>query len=203
MPPPFTGPSATVESAHVYGRELGYVAMSRARHQATSISSPTTWTKPATTSPTIGAANAAKVGHRHGQSGRRTSPTRRPEIDEALRGARLRAERDAITAVIPPDHRKQIGPLAGGVAWTRRELEDLERGAGLHAATPEGHLARSLRIASDHLRQAEYSANNTNYPRAQRRAARHEIVALEASVAAAQARWTRSVSRYTTGLQSR
>ncbi len=187
---------ATVDSAHLFadggGRELGYVAMSRARHQAhvhivgddldqAREDLTRDWSSERRQRWAI---DTGTPIHHH-----QIPPAGQAEIDEALLDARLRAERDAIAAVIPPDHRAEIGRLTGEVSWTRRELEDLERGGGLHAATPEGRARLALRIASGNLRQADYSATNKNYPRAQRRAARHEIVTLQARVDTAQARW--------------
>jgi conjugative relaxase-like TrwC/TraI family protein len=187
---------ATVDTAHLYadggGRELGYLAMSRARHQAhvhvvaddldqACDDLTRDWTTERrqrwaidTGTPTL----------------RDDIPSLRPTaIDEAPRDARLRAERDAISTSVPTEHTDQIARLAGQVAWTRRELDDLERGSGLHVATPEGRAALAVRIVTSNLRHAEARAANKSIPRAQRRAAEHEAVTLRARLETAQARW--------------
>jgi hypothetical protein len=185
---------ATVDTAHLYadggGRELGYVAMSRARQEAhvhvvaddleTACDDLTRdWTRE----------RRQRWAIDTGTPGVDRRSSVRPEIDEGLRLARVRAERDALAAVIPADHQHEIKRLDGPIHWARQELYDLTRGGGRHANTPEGRAALHLRIATEQLAGAETRARSKALPRSHRRAAEREAVTLRAHLADARERW--------------
>ena len=185
---------ATVDTAHLFadggGRELGYVAMSRARHEAhvhvvaddleTACDDLTRdWTRE----------RRQRWAIDTGTPGVDRRSSLRPEMDEALRLARVREERDALASVIPADHQHEIKRLGGPIHWARQELYDLTRGGGLHANTPEGRAALHLRIATEQLAGAETRARSKALPRSHRRAAEREAVTLRAHLADARERW--------------
>ncbi|MEO6317259.1 MAG: MobF family relaxase [Acidimicrobiales bacterium] len=149
---------ATYDRAHVYadggGRELGYVAMSRARHRTTlhTVADDlpqaiedlqTDW----------GHENRqrwindtpATIGVRHGQ----------PTHDIAAHHDRLRQERAELEALAPPDPAGRL-PDARRRVWSlQQELKDLPYGTGRWRGTEVGHAARAMHEAARQRLQAE------------------------------------------------
>jgi conjugative relaxase-like TrwC/TraI family protein len=168
---------ATVDRAHVYanggGRELTYVALSRARHTTTlhcvadtldqaaedlerdwSVDRRQRWTLdtdlPAT-------------------PGQPFRPALLPGTETGLRLGRLRAERAAIQAAMPAE------PDYLALHRQRREvtehLEELRTGTGRYTNTPIGAAAKHLAAAEADLGQAERHAGRRELSRWQRRKA--------------------------------
>ncbi|MGH8975595.1 MAG: hypothetical protein ACRD0C_20605, partial [Acidimicrobiia bacterium] len=154
---------ATVDTAHRYedggGRELAYVAMSRARHashvyvvadnrdQAVEDLA-RDWSaehRPRWAIDTGTPAAEFPPGRAH--------PPLPPE--SALRLARLRAEREAVAVAIPPDPRLLLQSVEFRLADLRQALLELESGRGRYADTPEGEAAQALARAQYRRRQAE------------------------------------------------
>ena len=155
---------ATVDTAHCLadggGRELGYVAMSRARgtshayvvaddvatavedlardwsaerRQLWAIDSGTPAISPLEVEQHTGAPAAMRA---------------------ALTRARLVAERDAVAAAVPADPRMTLGAADGELARLCQSRFDLECGRGTWAATPAGMAARDLLRAQSKGREA-------------------------------------------------
>lgn len=145
---------ATVDTAHRVenggGRELAYVSMSRARERATAwvvaddvdqaredlerewprerrqrwaIDSGTPSTDPAAAERDTGA---------------------EPSIRNALHQARLRAERDAVAASVPPDVTAELRTSREASAGERKALADLDKGTGRWAGTKIGDVAEVI-----------------------------------------------------------
>ncbi len=154
---------ATYDRAHVYadggGRELGYVAMSRARHRTTlhTVADDllqaiqdlqTDWGHETrqrwiTDSP-------ATIGARHGQ----------PAHDLAAHHDRLRRERAELEALAPPDPAAKL-PDARRRVWSlQQKLKDLPYGIGRWRDTEVGHAARALHEAARQRHQAEGFTNS-------------------------------------------
>ncbi|MGH9281477.1 MAG: AAA family ATPase, partial [Acidimicrobiales bacterium] len=155
--------AATVETAHRYedggGRELAYVGMSRARRSshvyvvADDLDQAVEdlvrdWSaerRPRWAIDTGTPAPGLMPGH----------PAASIPPDSALRLARLRAEREAVAAAIPPDPRPLLCSLESRLADLRQATLDLEAGHGRYAKTPEGETARALAEAQRGHCQAE------------------------------------------------
>ncbi len=192
---------ATTTRAHLFadggGRELAYVAMSRAR-EGTQV-----WTV------------ADDLAQAREDLAREWSSERRPTwaIDTGLPGAgqldraalaalpvgervraiavvgeqtRLRA--DAMRAALPPDPSPRLDAATATLARLRRERADLECGAGVHGQTAAGQAATDLRVALAELRSAEQAAQGSRSWRS-RRTARRSVPLLAQAADHAQRRW--------------
>jgi hypothetical protein len=187
--------AATVETAHRYedggGRELAYVAMSRARRSshvyvvADDLDQAVEdlvrdWSaerRPRWAIDTGAPAPGLTLGC--------TRPSIPPE--SALRLARLRAEREAVAAAIPPDPRPLLRSVESRLADLRQAQRQLEPGWVHYPSTPEGEAARALSEARYRHRQAEEFArmdgmgwqSRRYWRRAAREWAEHEVAAQE------------------------
>lgn len=129
---------ATVDVAHVLdgggGRELAYVAMSRARQESHVY---------------VAAGNLSEAVERlawsWGQERRQEWVTDRARLAELV--AEVRAERDRLVGSIPPDVTDQLARLRDDQAALDRDIADLQSGTGRWAETP-------VRPAYDALRRA-------------------------------------------------
>jgi len=157
--------AATVDSAHRYedggGRELAYVAMSRARRsshvyvvadtldQAVEdlVRDWSTERRPRWVIDTGTPARGAELSPGH------PWPSIPPE--SALRLARLRAEREAVAAAIPPDPRPLLRSVESRLADLGEALVDLQTGHGRYTNTPEGEAAQTLARARRGRHEAE------------------------------------------------
>ena len=154
---------ATVDTAHRYedggGRELAYVAMSRARHSSHVYVVADTldqavedlvrdWS--AEHRPRWAIDTGTPASEYPPSRGHRPLP---PE--SALRLARLRAEREAVAAAIPPDPQPLLQSVESRLADLRQALVDLGSGRGRYADTPEGEAAQALTRAQHGRHQAE------------------------------------------------
>jgi hypothetical protein len=158
---------ATTEVSHLYsdggGRELAYVAMSRAREasfvycvaddteQAAedlrrewSVSKRPRWVSD------LGFADAPQANAPYER------PELSPEREYALRLAHLVAQREAVVAAIPPDHSKLLGPLEESMARHRQELRDLEDGRGRFTETPVAEAAAERDRAAWRIKDARH-----------------------------------------------
>jgi len=181
---------ATVDTAHRLedggGRELAYVSMSRARQRATvwvvaddvdqaledlerewprerrqrwAIDSGTPATDPAAV-----------------ERDTRTEPSMR----NALRQARLRAERDAVITSIPPDVTAELRTTRDALAGERKALTDLDTGRGRWAGTKIGDIAK---VIDDTGRARQEAVRRSKSPYASRgevRTAKRDVKQAEA-----------------------
>jgi len=176
---------ATVDTAHRLedggGRELAYVSMSRARHHSTvwvvaddvdqavedlkrdwprenrqcwAIDSGTPSTEP-----------------QHVEQDRDADPS----IRNALRQARLRAERDALAASIPADPGEELHRNRIEIAAERQVLADLATGGGRWDGTEVGALARQIKTTERARQEAVWRSNALSASRGDVRAAKREI----------------------------
>jgi ATP-dependent exoDNAse (exonuclease V) alpha subunit len=174
---------ATYDRAHVLaaggGRELAYVAMSRAR-QHTSIH---------TTADDL----AQAVGDLHAdwsdarqQYWIADTPVHPGRLPEPARPARLPGgEEPAVDISVH-------GRLRGArqhQAGLERDYRDLQAGTGRWHLTPEGRAARDRNASLQHLEDARRAARDPNASRRERRAATKTISALEAAATGAQQHW--------------
>jgi len=156
---------ATVDTAHRLedggGRELAYVSAGRARQRTTVY---------AVADDLNQAVNDLKRDW-HQQRRKRwaidsgtpaTTPEQveadlnvAPALRNALRHARLAAERDAITKAIPADVTNDLHRTGLELARHRRDLTDLDTGGGRWEGTEIGESARAVLYARDSKRHAE------------------------------------------------
>jgi AAA domain len=118
---------------------------------------------------------------RHPYLHRRTEPV--------LRAARLRAERAALRAALPPDPTGTLRQTQQEAATIRHELDDLHAGTGPHAHTPIGEAARRLRTAEHNHQQARQQTAGPGLSRRQRRSAERLGQAWADELAAARHHW--------------
>jgi conjugative relaxase-like TrwC/TraI family protein len=185
--------ATTVDTAHRYedggGRELAYVGISRARRSSHvyvvaddldqavedlvrdwSAERRPRWAID-TGTPTPGLAPS------------RNTASIPPE--SALRLARLRAEREAVVAAIPPDPRPLLRSVESQLVEFRQAQRDLEPGWAHYPSTPEGEAARALTEAQYRRRQAEEFArmdgmgwrSRRDWRRTAREWSEHEVAA--------------------------
>jgi conjugative relaxase-like TrwC/TraI family protein len=179
------------------GRELAYVAMSRARHRATAY---------------VVADNlaiAVEDLRRDWSAERRQAwaidtgtPTRDPLAAEAdpavpaklrtsLRVARLAAERDAVAAAVPPDPLSERIAVGYRLAEARERRDDLRYGRGEWRGTEAGEAAHDLADAGARRHQAEGFARDPQVGWRMRRTWRHDALDWARREADAQAVWDR------------
>lgn len=190
---------ATADACHVFGdgggRELSYVAMSRARGPSYSYVV------------ADDVSQAAEDLRREWSSERRQrwlldtdSPasdgTRRqphlaPQAERSLRVARLRAERAVLLTVLGPTAIDRVGDARLRAASIGAQLEDLRAGDGRYAHTAIGSAARRVEEAERNLRETRQVAIAPEVTRRSRR--RHQRVAETWATELADARreWTR------------
>jgi hypothetical protein len=116
------------------GRELAYVAMSRARRES----------HVHVVAPDLGQA-ARNLAWAWAQD-RRQAWTLAERREEVL--AELMAERQRLLAALPPDPSHQLGQLRQEHSQAERDLSDLYQGAGRWTGTGAGEAAKALRRAA-------------------------------------------------------
>ena len=109
--------------------------------------------------------------------------------EPVLRAARLRAERAALRAALPPDPTGTLRQAQQQAATIRHELHDLHAGTGPHAQTPIGEAARRLRTAEHNQQQARQQTAGPGLSRRQRRSAERLGQAWAEELAAARHHW--------------
>jgi len=150
---------ATYDRAHVYadggGRELGYVAMSRARDS-------TTLHVVADDIPQAIEDLQTDWSHETRQRWITDSPTvtvgaqqREPVVDVAAHHERLRQERADLEALTPPDPTRELLHARHRISSLRDQLRDLPYGTGRWQGTTVAQAAREKIEASRQRRQAE------------------------------------------------
>ena len=159
---------ATVDRAHVYvdggGRELAYVAMSRARETTTvhcvaddldqAVDDLTRdWSRDRRQRWTLDTDLPAAAGQR-------TRPSLLPEVDTGLRLGRLRAEQAAILDAMPADTSAELARLGIQRQRLAAELHELRTGIGGHAHTDLGDVARNLAAARERHDRNEAALQN-------------------------------------------
>lgn len=192
---------STTALAHLFvdggGRELAYVAMSRARESSQ------VWTV------------ADDLGQAREDLVREWSRERRPtwaidtslpapdRLDRATVSALPVADRacvvavatsqarlgaDALRAAVPPDPTPRFEEATARLALLRQERADLEAGTGAHEQAGAGQAARDLRRSRSELLAAEQTAQHGRTWR-DRHAARRRLPALVDAAQEAQCRW--------------
>ena len=192
---------ATTARAHLFadggGRELAYVAMSRAR-EATQV-----W------------AVADDLAQAREDLVREWSSERRPTwaIDTGLPdpggldraalsalpvaqrvraiavvGAQARLGADALRAALPPDPAPRLEQATATLARLHQVRADLESGTGAHAETEAGRAVMGLRAALAALQQAEQAARSSSSWR-ERRTAKRSLPLLAEAAGQAKRRW--------------
>ncbi|HSH58986.1 MAG TPA: AAA family ATPase, partial [Acidimicrobiales bacterium] len=192
---------ATLDTAHRFedggGRELAYVAMSRARERSVAY----------VVADDVGQASEDLLRDWSAQRRQRWAidsgtPATEPlevERDEAapaelrnsLKVARLRAERDAVAAAIPADRSLELRRVEVDLAAAQRAGQQLEEGGGRYERTEVGRAARELVAARIYRRHAELDAASPNTTWRQRRAHRREAEDWAEREAKASARFER------------
>lgn len=170
---------ATYDRAHVYadggGRELGYVAMSRARDR-------TTIHAVADDLPQAIEDLQTDWGHENRQRWITDTPAtigaqqRQPAVDAAAYHERLRQERAELEALAPSDPTDKLYDTRHRVRALRQELQDLPYGSGRWRGTEIGDAARDKIEAERQHRHADEFANSDGSIRTRRywrKAARH------------------------------
>ena len=94
-------------------------------------------------------------------------------LREALRLARLTAQRQAIEAAVPADRTPELHAAERRLAALHQDRRDLEAGRGRHADTAEGEAVRHLDTARARRREAEQFADTAD-SRRMRRHWRHD-----------------------------
>jgi conjugative relaxase-like TrwC/TraI family protein len=189
----------TVDAVHRYfdggGRELAYVSMSRGRHEsfvyvvADDVDQAKgdltqDWSNDRrqrwaidTGTPTT---SVAELQHR-------------PEVPSRLRTvileARLRTERDAVAAAIPPDVTDQLHEVRRQLAALEARRGEFETG-GRYPHTPEQRAGVALDRAARRIEDAERRSTDRHLSRSQRRSARCEIPDLRAQYDDVHLHWT-------------
>ena len=192
---------ATTTRAHLFadggGRELAYVAMSRAR-EGTQV-----WTV------ADDLAQAREDLEREWSSERRptwaidtglpdpgqldrtalaTLPVGKRMGAIAVVGAQARLSADAMRAALPPDPSPRLGAATATLARLRRERADLESGTGAYGQTAAGQAVTGLRDALAELNSAQQAAQGSRSWRG-RRTARRSLPLLAGAAGHAQRRW--------------
>jgi hypothetical protein len=154
---------ATYDRAHVYadggGRELGYVAMSRARDR-------TTLHAIADDLPQAIEDLQTDWSHETRQRWITDTPTtigaqqRQPAHDLAAHHERLREERAALEALAPPDRSRDLFDARHRVWSLKEQLADLPYGAGRWRGTEVGEAARAKHQAARQHQQADEFARS-------------------------------------------
>jgi conjugative relaxase-like TrwC/TraI family protein len=168
---------ATVDRTHLYadggGRELAYVALSRARDTVTvhcvadDLDQAVEdlgrdWSQDRRQRWTLDTDVPAAAGQR-------TRPSLLPGTEVGLRLGRLRAERDAILAAMPTDPGAELARLATERNQFEVRLRELRTGTGRHEQTDVGHAARQLADARRNLERVAREARSPQLSRRQRR----------------------------------
>jgi hypothetical protein len=183
---------ATYDTAHVMaaggGRELGYVAMSRARHHTTIHA---TADDPAQAVDDL----QGDWGVPHHQRWITDTPTieaglePEPEQPDQAKVTRMRQRLDRLTptsvAALPTACQNAQLRLEG----LRGELVNLHRGAGRWRNTPEADAARQLRRARQAVDQAEHQTEIPGLGRRQRRTLTRTLEETRAVMQRAEQRW--------------
>jgi conjugative relaxase-like TrwC/TraI family protein len=120
--------------------------------------------------------------------------TRHPHLarrtEQSLRTARLRAERAALLATLPPDPTGTLRGAQQRAATIRHELDDLRAGTGRYTHAPIGEAAHRLRTAEHNHQQAQHPADASHLGRRARRALQRTAQAWADELAAAQHQWS-------------
>jgi conjugative relaxase-like TrwC/TraI family protein len=171
---------ATVDRAHRFedggGRELVYVALSRAR-QTTSlwmVADDIPQARDDLQREWSAEARARWVIDTTSLDQRPTRPWQ--ETARVLDRAVIEAERHAINSVMPPDPRPQLHAIHRQLADMAQAERDLDRGEGVWAKTPIGQQVRRLTDIQRQREQAETFANMPDMPRRVRRDWRRNAV---------------------------
>ena len=174
---------ATYDRAHVLaaggGRELAYVALSRARHHTT------IHTTADNLEQAIDDLQADWGVERHQRwiTDTPAHPGHHPSPQSATpaRMAATTPRTDSLGA--------RRGDLSRQLAALERDHYDLHAGGGRWRDTPEGDAARALRTARDHLNQARRTVATPDIRRRTRRRAAKAVNAYTAQVAKAEQHW--------------
>jgi conjugative relaxase-like TrwC/TraI family protein len=190
----------TVDVSHRYfdggGRELAYVSMSRSRHEAFvyGVADDVDQAKGDLTqdwfrdrrqqwaldtgTPTT---SVADLEH---------EPATPSQLKTVIREARLRAERDAVAAAIPPDVSGTLREARRQLAALEARRHDLETGGPTYWQTPEGRVGAAVQRLAIRIEAEERRADDPRLSGSQRRTARYELRDLRPQVDDASTHWS-------------
>ncbi len=190
---------ATVDTAHRLedggGRELAYVSMSRASHRATvwvaaddvdqaAEDLKRDWPRENRQRWAIDSGTPSTEPHQVEHDAAAD-----PSIRNALRQARLRAERDAVAASIPADPARELGRVRIEVVAQRQALADLDTGSRRWDGTEVGTLAQQIKTTERARQEAVWRSNSPRASRGDVRAAKREIKLADALLHEARPRY--------------
>jgi hypothetical protein len=170
---------STVDVTHALedggGRELAYVAMSRARHES----------HVHVVAPDAREA-AERLAWAWGQQRRQTWA-----LDQGPSGTlpELRAARSCLASSVPRDVSGELGRCRQELAWLDQDSHDLRDGTGRWAGTAAGMAARAARGAAAAYQRAQQLAGGEGLGRWARRKARAELGDAGACLEAAMQDW--------------
>jgi conjugative relaxase-like TrwC/TraI family protein len=162
---------ATTEVSHLFsdggGRELAYVAMSRAKEASFvyCVSDDTGQAKEDLLREWSTSKRPRWVSDL-GSPEQTPAPVQRrelsPERDYAIRLARLVAKREVLLSSIPQDDSKRLALLNEKIAEHEQDLRDLDKGHGRWGETEAGKAARGLDRAEWRLKAARHSGRSAD-----------------------------------------
>ncbi len=183
---------ATHDIAHVFedggGRELAYVAMSRARER----------TELYLVADDLDQAREDLAHHWERERRERWAidtgtpqpgaAEREPPEPTALRRLALQAERDALRVAIPGSLDPHLKTAESELRWATRDLENLRRDRGRHSEGDLGEVAGELWWARHHARDNQRTAETKALGWRMRRDARHQAAEYAERVTSAEER---------------
>ena len=184
---------ATVDTAHVLadggGRELAYVAMSRARGESHVN--------------TIGISPQQAADRLAWEWQHSRRQTWSPQIVDPSELAELRRQRYQLRDSIPPDVRHQLERARSEHDRYRRDLDDLYAARGRWAHHPAGQAAAAYHRTRTAHQQAQEHANDPGLGWWARRKAGQELAAAADALEHADARWQRDGGPLAANYQTR
>jgi conjugative relaxase-like TrwC/TraI family protein len=175
----------TVDVGHRYfdggGRELAYVSMSRARHEAFvyAVAEDVDQAKGDLTQDWVhdrrqhwaldtGTPTTSVADLEH-------EPATPSQLQTVIREARLRSERDAVAAAIPADVTGELREARRQQAALEARRRDLETGGPSYWQTPEGGAGTAVHRLATRVEAERLRAEDPHLSRSQRRTARYEL----------------------------
>jgi hypothetical protein len=117
-------------------------------------------------------------------------PTR---LQSVIREARLRSERDAVAAAIPPDVSVDLRTAHHRLGRLYDQRDGLERGSGGYLYSPEGRPGLAVQALRSNLADAERRGADRGLGRTRRREARREAEMLRPRLEAAVEHWNETI----------
>jgi hypothetical protein len=115
------------------------------------------------------------------------------QLQMGIREARLRAERDAVAAAIPPDRSAELRTAQHHLRRLNDQRDGLERRSGGYLYSPEGRPGLAVAALQLNLAHAEQRGEDRRLGRAQRHEAKREAQGLRPRLEAAVEHWHRMI----------